>query len=94
MKTIITHDDNQGKENYDSLSPGVKALLWTLVVFMILWSIAGLIGFIVSIVCFSASGSTAEKIVGILLSLFFGPFYWFYYAFNKNYCNRKPKNAL
>jgi hypothetical protein len=57
-----------------------------LVFFLLLWFILGLIAFVYSLVCFGKSGSLLEKIIGFLLALFFGPFYWVYYAANSNYC--------
>lgn len=53
-----------------------------------IWVIAGIAAFFSSLVCFGRSGSITEKILGILLAWIIGPFYWFYYAFNKSYCNK------
>lgn len=53
---------------------------------VILWVVIGIIGFVYSILCFGMSGSMAEKVVGLLLSIFFGPFYWIYYFANSSYC--------
>jgi len=54
--------------------------------FMLIWMFAGIAGLIMSIVCFGYGGSTAYKIVGLVISLFLGPFYWLYYIVNKDYC--------
>lgn len=48
--------------------------------------IAGIVGFIMSLICFGYEGETSNKIVGLLISFFTGPFYWIYYAFNTEYC--------
>jgi len=62
-----------------------------LFIFVLLWVITGFAAFITSIVCFGRSGSTADKVVGLLLALFLGPlvpFYFLYLGVNKNYCRR------
>ena len=40
-----------------------------------------------SIMCFGKSGSTAEKIFGVVIAFFTGPFYLLYLNFNEGYCN-------
>jgi hypothetical protein len=37
--------------------------------------------------CFGKSGSTAEKIFGVVIAFFTGPFYLLYLNFNEGYCN-------
>jgi hypothetical protein len=51
-----------------------------------IWVLLGLIAFILSLVCFARSGSILEKILGLLLAIFFGPFYFIFYAVNSGYC--------
>jgi len=55
-------------------------------IFVIFWTMAGLIAFGMSLVCFGYKGSMAEKVLGLLLALFFGPFYWIYYMASGSYC--------
>lgn len=55
-------------------------------IFIIFWSMAGLIAFGMSLVCFGYSGSIAEKMLGFLLAFLFGPFYWIYYLSSSTYC--------
>jgi hypothetical protein len=57
--------------------------------FIIIWVILGIIAFITSIVCFGFSGSISEKVIGFILALLFGPFYFLYFYLNKNYCGKK-----
>lgn len=57
-----------------------------LITFIFVWVFIGLVAFILSLVCFARSGSTFEKIMGLLLAIFFGPFYFLFYVFNKGYC--------
>lgn len=55
---------------------------------LLIWVFLGITAFIMSLVCFGRSGSTSDKVIGFLLAVFFGPFYWLYFAFNKGYCKR------
>lgn len=50
------------------------------------WILAGIAAFIASLVCFGYSGTTSEKVIGLILSILVGPFYWIYFGVNKNYC--------
>ncbi len=56
-----------------------------LLVFALVWVIAGIVAFIKSLMCFGSKGTTAQKVIGFLLSVFVGPFYWIYYYATK-YC--------
>ena len=60
-------------------------------IFLFLWIIVGVAAFIMSIICFGRSGSTAQHIIGLLLSIFFGPFYWIYFLAVSSYCKAKPQ---
>ena len=55
-------------------------------IFILLWGLLGLIAFILSLICFGRSGTLIEKIIGLLLAIFFGPLYFIFYMFNKDYC--------
>jgi hypothetical protein len=55
----------------------------------LIWVLSGIIAFIYSIYCFGRTGDTLEKIVGLLLAIFFGPLYFIFFYFNKGYCKRK-----
>lgn len=57
-----------------------------LLLIFLIWGIAGLSAFIMSFVCFGYNGSVTNKFLGLVIALLFGPFYWFYYAFNPSYC--------
>jgi len=57
-----------------------------MILFIIIWVISGLTAAIMSLVCFGYKGSTLDKIIGLLIAIFLGPFYWLYYAFNGAYC--------
>jgi Mn2+/Fe2+ NRAMP family transporter len=51
-----------------------------------LWIAAGIVAFIVSLICFGKSGKRIDKVIGLLLAVLFGPFYWIYYMVVKKYC--------
>ena len=69
-----------------SKGKAVAGVMLGVVIFFALWTIIGLIAFIHSLVCMGRSGSTAEKIIGLLLAIFFGPFFYIYFWVNKGYC--------
>jgi len=68
--------------NIKELIPEGKIVIFGILIFIFLW----IISFIASMACFGKSGSTLEKIMGVLLAIFFGLFYFLFYAFNGNYC--------
>jgi hypothetical protein len=49
------------------------------------------VAFIISIMCFGKSGTIVQQIVGLLLAIFFGPFYWLYYISVKSYCKSSSR---
>lgn len=63
-----------------------------IIIFIVIWLILGLIAFITSLVCFKFSGNTNEKVLGLLIALLFGPFYFIYFYLNKNYCGKNKKS--
>jgi hypothetical protein len=73
-----------------SISSNIYIFFYSLIV--LIWVISGLFGFIFSIVCLFYESSPAEKILGLVLGIFTGPFYWLYYILNTNYCNKVIPN--
>jgi len=63
-------------------------LIVFVVLIMWLWVIAGLLGFLTSLVCFGFNGSISDKFLGLIIVLLIGPFYWLYFIYNSNYCFR------
>lgn len=57
-----------------------------LALFSIVWVIAGIVAFVMSLVCFARDGTAIEKVAGLLLAFVFGPFYWIYFFASKTYC--------
>ena len=63
-----------------------------LLVVIVIFVIVAIYCLIKSLMCFGKSGSTAEKIIGLLIAFFTGPFYLLYLNFNEGYCNNEePK---
>jgi uncharacterized RDD family membrane protein YckC len=56
------------------------------IIFIFLWLIAGLVAFIMSLVCFGKSGTTTDKFIGLILAFLFGPLYFIFFGLNKSYC--------
>ena len=83
MLTMVEVLNTDEKENKVSIGGGA---LTVIIIIGLIWWIMGFIGFIWSLVCFGKSGSTAQKIVGLLMALFLGPFYFIYYFVDKTYC--------
>lgn len=63
-------------------------LIVAILIFFVLWVGLGIAAFIMSLVCFGYSGSTTQHVVGVILAVLFGPFYWIYYAVSKSYCGK------
>jgi hypothetical protein len=74
------------QENMENLSG--KRIGYSFLIFLVIWVLLGIIAFIASIVCFGFSGTIIEKIIGVVIACLFGPFYWLYFYFNKNYCGK------
>ena len=55
-------------------------------VLVTVWVLAGISAFVYSLYCFTKSGTTAEKILGLILAMIAGPFYFIYVAMYKAYC--------
>ena len=79
-------DFQQSKDDKDKdkKSPGKIVIM----ILAIIWIILGIAGFIMSIICFGRTGSITQHIVGLLLAIFFGPFFWIFYFFVPDYCKR------
>ena len=82
------HEEKKKDDNYQSST--AYGFVMFIVIILWLWFIAGLLAFIVSLVCFGFNGSISDKFLGLIVSLVVGPFYWFYFIFNNNYCTMRP----
>ena len=61
-----------------------------LIIFGTLWTIFGIVGFVMSLICFGYSGSVGEKLFGLLAAIMMGPFYFIYYFSSGSYCKKMP----
>ncbi len=85
-------DSKDEKKHHSENSNIVFGTSTAVMIFALLWFLAGLIAFIWSLVCFAKSGTTADKVLGLLLAFFFGPLYFFYLGFYKSYCRSETSN--
>ena len=83
MSIFKTIENYEEEEKSSTLTPFAAKMV---VLFVILWVLAGITAFIWSLVCFGKSGTTAQKAIGLLISVFLGPFYWIYFWASKDYC--------
>ncbi len=93
---IMQPPTNQNREPAEPAVPAAPALQpvqsnynsrgMFLIILAGAWILTGLIAFIYSLYCFSKSGTTGEKIFGLLLSMLIGPFYFIYIYVSSTYC--------
>lgn len=58
--------------------------------FGMIWFLFGAAGFIMSFICFGYTGTIGEKLLGLILAIGLGPFYWLYYYSSPSYCKANP----
>lgn len=58
-----------------------------LLIIIIVFILVGIYCLVKSLMCFGKSGTTLEKIFGVIIAFFTGPFYLLYLNFNEGYCN-------
>lgn len=51
-----------------------------------LWIFLGLAAVIYSLTCTARSGPFKMHVLGIVIAVLLGPFYWVFFAYNKDYC--------
>jgi len=78
------------KKEGEGVKEKIDTTIFIMFVFILLliWWIAGMIGFLMSIVCCFLNGSTTDKFLGIILAWVLGPIYWLYFIYNSSYCTR------
>ena len=60
---------------------------WIIAFFILVWTVLGLMAFVWAVACVGTRNSDfSSNVIGILLSIVLGPFYWLYYVFAKSYC--------
>jgi hypothetical protein len=66
------------------------------IIFILLWLFCGLIPFIWSLICFKKTrmGDTSWRVLGLILAIFLGPFYWIlFFIHPDDYCRLKTDPA-
>ena len=76
----------------DGVTAGQYGVL--ILIVLVIFIIVAIYCVIKSLMCFGKSGSTAEKILGLIIAFFMGPFYLLYLNFNEGYCNAEEPKML
>ena len=88
--TLTPSDETKTKlkeETTDTIFTSI--LFWWRLILLIIWVFAGILGFLASLICLFYNSTLGDKIAGLILGLFAGPFYWLFYIYNMNYCSRR-----
>ena len=56
------------------------------VLLSVAWVIAGIAAFLYSLICIGKTASLTRGIIGLILAILIGPFYWVYWYFDPEYC--------
>ena len=80
----------------DKISNTIRAVLPTklssasnvtiFAIFAVAWALLGLAAFIYSFMCVYKTASPGKIVIGLLMAIFLGPFYWIYWFADKQYC--------
>ncbi len=79
--------DNNDK-NVEHISGITLIFVIFIFILALMWFIAGFAAFIAGIVCLFYNSSIQDKVLGLIFGIIAGPFYWIFYIYNLNYCNR------
>lgn len=82
----MSNDEIKEKDVETAATAAISTVTIILIIAGI-WMLLGFIAFILSLTCFGKTGTTTDKVLGLIIALLFGPFYFIYYAVNKSYCN-------
>ncbi len=74
------------KEEKETEKKDIGSIGGFLLFILILLVFLSIMAMIWSLICFGKSGTMVEKIVGVVIAFFVGPFYFIYYLANKEYC--------
>lgn len=74
-------------DNKVEIPTGFKVGAFVNAAAIIIWVGAGILAFFKSLTCAAAGqGTILQKILGFLVAIFFGPFYWIFYYMSPTYC--------
>ena len=68
------------------------ATFWAVVVLG--WVLFGVAGFVMSLWCIGFTGNFGEKVIGVIIAMILGPWYWLYFYSVPTYCARLPPPSL
>ena len=74
------------KDEKDEKEKETQTTIQIFGLFAFVWTMVGLIAFVWSIYCFGKKGTIFQKIFGIILAMFMGPLFFFYYRYSPTYC--------
>ena len=76
----------------ESQEPAKPATAWdivlagAIVVFILAWVITHIVAMVYSVSCATSSGHPIEKVLGVGVAWFFGPFFFLYKSITPGYC--------
>ena len=82
-------DETKTKLKEETETIFTSILFWWRFILLLIWVFAGILGFLASFICLFYNSTLSDKIAGLILGLFAGPFYWLFYIYNMNYCTRR-----
>jgi len=74
------------KDEKDEKEKETQTTIQIFGLFAFVWTMVGLIAFVWSIYCFGKKGTIFQKIFGMILAMFMGPLFFFYYRYSPTYC--------
>ena len=78
---------HEKKNKIERFAGGAGIATMGVMLFVLVWMFAGVAALITSIICITkTSAAPNDNLVGLLLALFFGPFYWIYFIAKTGYC--------
>jgi hypothetical protein len=93
MSAGTTSLSTNGQQTIVLNTDGFFKLAGGMLAFLVVWCIIGFAAFIMSLVCMTKAGSNGgQNVMGLLLAILFGPFYWLYYFGSGTYCKTVAPN--
>jgi len=86
----MPHTYSEDEDIYYQKDSSAAGIIYLIIV--LIWILLGIAAFFASLICFVKEGSQNDKWIGLLVSIVLGPFYWFYFIFNRGYCSSKKSS--
>ena len=74
------------EKDKEEITKGGSVMFIGMMIFILVWLIASIDALVYSLMCFGYSGDTMEKVIGVVIAFFTGPFYFIYYKYSNTYC--------